>query len=398
MKDRAIFLLKTIGEEWVHLATRKRMVLVVLLGISTIYPSVVSWLYQRNVVVERPAMLVDLDNSALSRQLALDLDATQGIEITQRLDSLETGWEAIKRREAELLLFIPEDFSTKVKQAKRSEVKLWMNSGNMLTYSASYGALNAVIMELNQQLAKSFFHRKGLGQTHAENRIMPLVQQARLIHHPTISYGGFLVPGVMVIVIQQLVLIALAFSVGLSREEGTFVTSARWPFTNLEARGLALLIFFWAGAAFIIFLIFPLFHWPVRDPLAAFLLLCGFSLTLLPLAIIIAQLTHDRYAPFQVLMFLSIPLFMLSGYAWPLEQMPSYLRPIANAMPATPIAQAFRLITMKEVDLPSLAPYLKWIGIQFVCYTALSIVVVRLTAANDKTTAAPAQAVAPEAR
>ena len=358
---------------------QKKTVLVIMLGVPVVYPLLISVLYQRRAVVERPALLVDRDNSGLSRKLSLALDATPGIEIRGRLHDLARGQAAIRRGEAELLIYFPADFSARIKHARPARLKLWINSVNMLTYGTAYGAVNAVVSHFNKELGEGFLQRKGVGPDWSARRVMPVVQQTRNLYHPTLTYAGFVVPGVMVIVMQQLVLIALAFSVGLGREQKLLPRSRRWPFTNLEARALAQVAFFFLAAAFIIFVVFPVFDWPVRSPALAFLLLCAFVITLLPPGILIAYGMRDRYAPFQLLMFLSIPFFMLSGFAWPSEQMPAYLRILAALIPATPMEQAFCLVAMKGAGLDALAPYLGWMGALFAGYLVLTVSVIHLT-------------------
>ena len=62
MSGRYRYLARTVVEESKALLRHKKMVLAVVLGIPLVYPLLISYLYQRAAVVERPALLVDLDN------------------------------------------------------------------------------------------------------------------------------------------------------------------------------------------------------------------------------------------------------------------------------------------------------------------------------------------------
>jgi ABC-2 type transport system permease protein len=370
------------ASELVLLLWRKPAVLIVPLLLPLFYPLVISYLYQAALVRSRPALLVDRDNSALSRKLAMDLDATQGIDIIGRATSVEAAMAAIRRQQAELLLFVPRGFARQVKRGERAQLKLWINSGNMLTYSKSYAAVNAVISHFNAQIGAAYLVSQGLSTDRARRSVSPVRFQTHKLYHPTVSYGAFLVPGILLIVVQQIVLLALAYSIGLGRERGIVTPSSRLPFTNLEARALALVPLFALGAAFIIFIVFPLFGWPMTRPGTGFVLSLCFVVALLPWAILFAHFARDRYVAFQLLMFLSVPLFMMSGYAWPLDQMPAYIQVIAALLPSTPALQAWRLVVFKGSGLAAISPYLWWLMAQFVGYLVLTVVIVRFRAAT----------------
>jgi ABC-2 type transport system permease protein len=374
--ERTAFLGRTIGDEIRHLG-HEGSVLFVLVVIPVLYPLVISYLYERNQPQARPAVLVDDDNSALSRELTRHLQALQAIRIDERLPSVDAGWERIRRREAELLVYIPRDFSQDMKKGRQARVILWVDSANILTYGLSYPAVQEAISALNERLERQFFQAKGMPPEAARARAQPIVREERLLFHPSAGYGNFLVPGVFLLAMQQVVLIGLAFSFGLRKEPPQFQPSARFPFTEIEGKFLAQLLVYAAGIAFIVFAVFPLFGWSLKNPVALLTLFGAFLVSLAPLAILVAHLVPDRLAAFQLLMFLSAPLFMMSGHLWPFEQMPAYVRAIASAFPSTPALKAFRVLTMKSGSLADVVPHLAWMGAIFGGWLLVAIVVVR---------------------
>ena len=162
---------------------RNRSVLLVLIGIPIVYPVLVSWLYERNAPVERPTVMVDHDGSALSRNLALSLDATQEISIEQRLGDLDEGFEMVRSRQVEMLIYVPPDFSTRVRSGRRGTFKVWINSANMLTYGAAVGATRLTVAALNEDLGRRLFHEQGLTTELADRRIMPIGIDSRRLFY-----------------------------------------------------------------------------------------------------------------------------------------------------------------------------------------------------------------------
>ena len=102
------FFWRTIWDE-IKFSVTKVFPLFLVLAIPIIYPLVMSLTYSNQSVVERTAVVLDLDNSEYSRDLVLSIDATQGVTITQTVDNIEDGIHAIMTRQADSFLFIPED-------------------------------------------------------------------------------------------------------------------------------------------------------------------------------------------------------------------------------------------------------------------------------------------------
>jgi ABC-2 type transport system permease protein len=92
-----------------------------------------------------------------------------------------------------------------------------------------------------------------------------------------------------------------------------------------------------------------------------------------PLAMITASLVKSRYTGFQVLMFLSTPVFMMSGFTWPLDQMPRTIQLLASAFPATPALLAMRTLAVKSGSFSAIRTELAWMAAQFIAYTLVAI-------------------------
>lgn len=58
----------------------------------------------------------------------------------------------------------------------------------------------------------------------------------------------------------------------------------------------------------------------------------------------------------QTLMLIAVPSFMLSGYTWPLEAMPTFLQMVAKALPLTYYLDAVRAITLKGQGMVAIVP------------------------------------------
>lgn len=375
MNERLEELVAGARGEWRLLAAR-RGVFTVLLLLPVLYPLIVSFLYAEREAVERPALAVDEDNSALSRELLLHLDATQGIQIVERPESMDRAFEAMRQGKAEVLVHIPEDFSRAIKRGKQGKVSVWSSTANMYTYGVSALGLSSAVLDLNRELGTLRLAGRGVARQVAARRVLPIAWGERPLFHPTATYGDFVVTGILLVVLQQIVLMSLAYSVGWQREEDALRPS-RHPFAHLSGKALVHLAFYFLAAALMVFGFFPWFGWPAQCPASVFALFAALIVAMVPPALVVASLVKDRFVAFQLLLFFSVPLFLLSGFSWPLSQMPGYVQAFAWIFPATPALQALRVLSMKASGLGSVSRFLQVLALQWAAWSALAYAVAR---------------------
>jgi ABC-2 type transport system permease protein len=377
-------------------------VLTVLLAIPLLYPAVVAYLYHAEDARERPALLLDEDGSALSRRLAVALEATPELRIVGKPASVDEGVRALRRDEAEVLVVIPADFSRSVKRGERGQLAVWSTGGNVYTWSVAFPAVATVAGTLNAELAARAFAQRGLPPAAARSRAAPIATGDRRLFHPTGAYGRFTAAGVLLIVIQQLIVVSLSFSAGVRRERGVPVTEGVHPLGHVMGMAAAHAPAWLAGLGFVGLAVLPWMGWAGPSVLATTALLALFAVAVAPIAVAVASLVPDRMSAFQILMFFSAPLFLASGFTWPASQMPAAVRWVMALFPATPALRALRIVSMKSGALSAAAPELLWLGVQAAAYAALAVLVVlrpwrrgRVTGPSSRSLAAPAAAAIP---
>ena len=116
-----------------------------------LYPLLYSWIYNNEVVRDVPVAVVDNSDSRLSRKLTSMLDASPDVETAYRCGSLEEARRLIGLQEVYGVIYIPEDFETRVSRMEQSTVSLYCNMALMLTYKAIYQTTTTVIGEINSE-------------------------------------------------------------------------------------------------------------------------------------------------------------------------------------------------------------------------------------------------------
>jgi ABC-2 type transport system permease protein len=371
-------LLSGASAEWRSLIENKSL-LVVLAFLPLLYATTVAFLYQHESVVDAPVIVVDQDESQVSRRMTWLIDATEEVQVVDRMQSVDVAFARMRRHETSAVVLIPEGFEARLLSTQPAKMKLWIDSANLLTYSTAYTGIRAAITELDDEQARKAFMARGTTRRLAQQRTSPIELTERLLFLPTASYGAFLAPAVFVVALQQAILLGFALSVGMRREQtGRIDADEPKAYLKLLGRYVVHLPFHLSSAAVLSWLIHYWYQFPTGSAFGTFVLLSVFVIAAGPFAILVSLPFTNGRTPMQVLMMVSTPLFFASGYTWPIREMPDAVQFVAKLIPTTPGLWGLRVAAMSSQRLELLRESLTFLAIQGTGYVIVGAVVVTL--------------------
>ena len=189
------------------------------------YPILYSWIYNNERVHDVPVAVVDNSHSQLSRELLRRVDASPDVRVAYYCNNLQEAHDLIGKEAANGVLYIPSDFEQKIGRGEQSHLSVYCDMSMMLTYKAIYQTAQTVATEINSEIQKP----KSMSTTERDEEIntVPLVCDAVQIFNPTGGYGNFLLPGVLVLILQQTLLLGIGLSA--VRHERTTATATSCP-------------------------------------------------------------------------------------------------------------------------------------------------------------------------
>lgn len=313
------------------------------------YPFFISLTYANQSVVERTAVILDADNSAMSRDMMLSLDATQGLNITKRVDTMEDGVQAVMSREADAFIFLPSDYSSKIKRFEQGNIKVYVYATNMMIYASVLTAIQETVLAKNVEISvEQIANPKGIVHDKAVNTLDPVSYHKHILYSPTLAYATFITPLLFCLVFHQMGLLILGFSVGFHREIHAEFRQKRLWLIDYFWRYLYYILFFIIGTIFVYVYLCPLFAWPRGESalemmkLILTMIVCNF-----PLAAMIASFCYARYSSFQIVLGSTLIFFTLSGYVWPSFALPEWVRCVTNYLAIAQTAQGIIKIAFK---------------------------------------------------
>jgi ABC-2 type transport system permease protein len=183
-----------------------------------IYPLIYSFAYKNEVLRESDIAIVDLDNTATSRAYCRMSDATEQLRLACKVNSLAEAQELFYKGEVKGIILIPAGFEKNLLHNKQSQVVVYADAGYVLIYKQVYsGALYAAStlsggVEVKRLLAE------GNGFSQAMEKQAPVRVLNYQLFNPSGGYGSFVMPGMILIIMQQTLLIGIGMVGGSLRE------------------------------------------------------------------------------------------------------------------------------------------------------------------------------------
>ena len=295
-----------------------------------------------------PVVVVDQDHSALSRQLVRMVDAHELVRVANRAVDLAEAERLVAEGAAGGILLIPEGLERKVLRGERATVAAWGDAGYFLVYRQAITGILESVATLSAGIEIRRLEAAGMSETQARAARDPLPLLLRPLYNPSEGYASYIVPAVLVLLLQQTMLIGAGLVAGTGRERGYKTTlGAAGALADLLGRATFYMVLYAAHAVFYFAVVTRVFAFPARadaGTLAAFLLPYLLAVTFLALAV--ASLFSRRETAIAALFFTSLPALFLAGFSWPPEAMPSWLRGLASLIPSSSgIAGVLRLQT-----------------------------------------------------
>lgn len=310
-----------------------------------------------------PVVVIDNDHSKTSQVLIRNIDATQMTAVSERVPDFATAQDRIYSQKAQGIILVPSNFESDLKKGKAVSIELYLNTTRFLPANDLNKSLTNVAEELNSEIKVKYYEKQGFSYRQAMELKEPVRYDIRSLFNFGDTYGDFMIPGLLVLILQQTLLIGLSESMAKEREENTlkslYNTSGKSIWAVITGKSGFYFILFSAYAFLFYTLNFMVFKINFIGSAWALTLLTGiFLISIIYLSIFVSSFFKRKIIALQAFVFTSYPVFLISGYPWPIQQLPFPLRYISFMLPSTPYLNAFQRITQMGAGLGDVTPEL----------------------------------------
>jgi ABC-2 type transport system permease protein len=341
MKTLGAFILK----EWKHI-WRDKKTLLILFGMPIAQMLIFGFALTNEVKNSRVAIL-DPSKDVESRQLTARIDASKYFEVRKYLERPDDVHTAFRKGEVRMAIIFPPDFHDELMHGKQVTIQLIADASdpNIATTVINYAT--AIIND---------YQNEKLGDKKLPYRIEPVV---RMMYNPQLKGAYNFVPGVMSMILLLVCTMMTSVSIVREKEMGTMevlLASPSQPIKVIIAKAIPYLFLSVINIITILLMSYFILELPIRGSL---LLLFSesvlFIITSLSLGLLISTITDSqRTAMFVSLVGMFLPTLMLSGFMFPIENMPRPLQVVSNIVPAKWYFIIVKSVMLKGLGLASI--------------------------------------------
>ena len=322
-------------------------VLIFFFLVPLAYPLLYSFIYNNEVVRDAKLVVVDQSDSYLSREFTRRVNATADVEVISTCTDMAEAKRYLDEKKAYGILYFPESFSKEVYRGEQATVSLYCDMSSLLFYKAFLLSATEVSLDLGREIQLSRLSSSSEKQD--EITVNPIPYESITLFNPQNGFASFLVPAILILVIQQTLVLGIGMLGGTVREENRLETlpqsvgrhfhgTLRIVFgKSLTYLMIYILVCIWALAV-----VPKLFALPqIGDPLTLLLFILPYLLACIFFAMTLAGFMTTRESPMLVFVFTSVLFLFISGISWPKEAIPPFWKAIGYLFPSTPGIQGF---------------------------------------------------------
>ena len=350
--------------------------------VPLIYPLLYSWIYNNEVVREVPVVVVDNSHSQMSREFIRKCNASPDVKIVCYADDIDEAKMLVGRQVAHAVYYIPSDFQTRLNRMEQSVIGVYCDMSLMLAYKASYQTAVLVSQEMNSEIQiKLSGHYTAREE---EIQAKPLDYDGEAIFSPGGGYGSFILPAVLILILQQTLVLGIGLSAGTARESNRFedlVPMQRHyhgTFRIVLGKSMCYLMIYILMGAWLTVVVPRIFHFPClahwQDLLA---IMTPYTLACIFFGITVSCIVRYRENVMLLMVFVSVPLLFLSGVSWPQNNIPGFWQGVSWLFPSTFGVRAYIRLNSMGGTLTDVLTEYRILWLHVLAYFTMACIVYR---------------------
>ena len=350
--------------------------------VPLVYPLLYSWIYNNEVVRDMPVVVVDDSHSKLSRQFIRMCDASPDVKVACYASDLDEAKMLVGRQVAHAVYYIPSDFQTRLNRMEQSIIGVYCDMSLMLAYKASYQTAVLVSQEMNSEIQiKLSGHYTAREE---EIQAKPLDYDGEAIFSPGGGYGSFILPAVLILILQQTLVLGIGLSAGTARESNRFedlVPMQRHyhgTFRIVLGKSMCYLMIYILMGAWLTVVVPRIFHFPClahwQDLLA---IMTPYTLACIFFGITVSCIVRYRENVMLLMVFVSVPLLFLSGVSWPQNNIPGFWQGVSWLFPSTFGVRAYIRLNSMGGTLTDVLTEYRILWLHVLAYFTMACIVYR---------------------
>lgn len=296
--------------------------------------------------------LIDQCQSRESRQFRDAIEANRTFRILYYPAHADDLQGLLLKRKVDLTVNIPPDFGPLIRKGNTAQVQILVDGSmsNMASVRVAY-TLN-VLERFNSRILKELYQQK-MNYGRIDGRIRPW-------YNPNLDSQNFYVPGIVAFLVMLLTLLFTSMAVIREKESGTMeqlIVSPVKPFELILGKTIPFIIIAQAQMVMVSAFAILWFRIPmIGSTVLLFAATCLFLMSTLGIGLFISTISATQQQAMMTAFFFILPFFMLSGFVFPISNMPGPVQWLTFLNPLRYFLVIIRGIFMKGTGLEVMWP------------------------------------------
>ncbi len=350
------------------------------------YPIVYAAIYNPEVTRDMPVAVVDRCRTAESREFVRHADATQAMKICGYAADMAEARRWWEEKKCFAVIEIPADYSARVARGEQGVIQFYSDASLLLRYRTFLQSLTELQMATDADLREIAINTLGVsGMASAGGS--SIQTEAYFLGDPQQGFASFIMPGIVVLILQQSMILGITFLGGASNERRRLnrgldpLAVQASPLVTVLGKACCYVILYIPLSIYILHYIPVWFHFPhLGNPLEYILFIFPMLLATAMLGLTCTCMVAEKERAFVVVVFTSVVFLFLSGLTWPRYAMPPFWQWLGDIIPATWGMEGFIRINNNGATLSQqIVPY-AWLWCLTAVYTLTAWLVACLRA------------------
>ncbi|WP_027418182.1 ABC transporter permease [Crocinitomix catalasitica] len=333
------------------------VLLAIFLGAPILYGILFGFVYQQAKVTDLPIVIVDQDRSPMTEKIIDAFDDNETVKISDIRYTTGDILAEMPTKQYAAVITIPSNFEADILQKRHPEIRVDLNMANMVNANTASKGIQSVLMTLNAGFEIEGLKKKGLHASEAMAQYESFKINFNKLYNASGNYVTFMLPGLLAAIMQQIIFLALALVFARDFEDGyfkTLVKESKFSLYHIALKAVPFLLMIpimWGiVSSFVPFfrIDIDIFNYPM------FVLVALLTFASIFVGMLFSVAIPSQLKATELLMVISTPAFVLSGFTWPTSTFPSPIMAVAEYIPLTQFLSGFRKIAFYGGDMASI--------------------------------------------
>jgi ABC-2 type transport system permease protein len=302
-----------------------------------------------------PVCTFDREASQNSQALLKHFQASSYFAIARNVRTYPELVDAIDRSDCKIAVVIPPDFSERLNDTDHSSVQAILDATDDNTANIALGYALAVVSGYSSEVAVDALSRSG----RTLQQILPMAVQSRVWFNEDLESRNFIIPGVVAVIMALVGAQLTSLTISREWERGTMellISTPVKPSELIIGKLAPYLAIGWIDAAFCLIIAALWFQVPFRGTIfTLFITTTLFLVVVLGIGYLLSVLIRSQIGASQIALLVTmLPTTLLSGYVFPIDQMPKVVQDITYLVYARYYVTIVKAIFLKGSDIPAL--------------------------------------------